>query len=177
MLRRVFSFIFALLICFSMSGFWVEAATVTSVYDRPSSLKTSTGSNHLVVFTTPGGVAEGETLTLTFPSGFTTSSVVEDDVDVADDGVDLSTAADCSGSEAVSVVMASSVLTLTWCSGDGGAVAAASEVTIEVGANATASGSGSNQVTNPSSIGTYYLALAGTFGDSGTVPVPVVSET
>ena len=155
-------------------GAWnVSAATVTSANDFPSTLQTSQASNHRVLFTTPTGVPTGSTLTLTFASSFDTSSITEDDVDIADDGTDLTTAATCAGSEQASVAMASDVLTITICAGDGGTIAATSAVAIEIGANATSSGTGANQITNPTSTGNYYVAVAGTFGDSGSIILPI----
>lgn len=150
------------------------AATVSSANDYPTSLQTSADANHLLVFTTPSGVSEGETVVIGFSSAFDTSAIVEDDVDVQDDGADLTTAANCGGAEQVSVAMASDALTITICPGDGGAIAAASEITVKIGTNATASGIGANQVANPATAGTYYLSIAGTFGDSGSIALPML---
>ena len=48
--------------------------------------------NHTITFETPTGVADdGSTIEVIFPTGFTMGSVGEDDVDIADDGVDLTT--------------------------------------------------------------------------------------
>ena len=164
----------AVLATAAVVGAWnVSAATVTSANDYPSTLQTSQASNHRVLFTTPTGVSLGSTITLTFASSFDTSSITEDDVDIADDGTDLTTAADCTGSEQASVVIVSDIVTITICAGDGGAIAATSAVTIEIGTNATSSGTGANQITNPSSTGNYYVALGGTFGDSGSIILPI----
>ncbi|MEI6511463.1 MAG: fibronectin type III domain-containing protein [Candidatus Uhrbacteria bacterium] len=119
-------------------------------------------------------MSEGETVVIGFSSAFDTSAVVEDDVDVQDDGADLTTAANCGGAEQASVAMASDALTITICPGDGGAIAAASEITVKIGTNATASGIGANQVANPATAGTYYLSIAGTFGDSGSIALPML---
>ena len=151
----------------------VNAATVTSTNDYPSTLQSGQSANHQVVFTTPTGAAEGSTILLTFASDFNTSSILEDDIDIADDGTDLTTAADCSGSEEASISIASDIVTITICSGDGGAIAATSVVTIEVGTNATSSGTGANQVVNPSSTATYYVSISGTFGDAGSIALPI----
>lgn len=154
-------------------GAWsVSAATVTSANDFPSTLQTSQAANHRVLFTTPTGVSEGSTFTLTFASSFDTSMIIEDDVDVADDGVDLTTASSC-GSAQASVAIASDIVTITICVGGGGAIAANSAVAIEIGTNATSSGTGANQMTNPSSTGNYYVSIAGTFGDSGSIILPI----
>ena len=153
----------------------VRAATVTSANDFPSTLQNATASNHTLSFTTPTGISAGSTVTITFASVFDTSSITEDDVDVADDEVDLTTAASCAGTEQASVSVSSDIVTITICVGDGGAIAALSAVTIEIGTNATASGTGANQITNPTSVGTYFVSLAGTFGDSGSIIIPIIS--
>ncbi|NQV90426.1 fibronectin type III domain-containing protein [Candidatus Uhrbacteria bacterium] len=149
------------------------AATVSSANDYPSTLQTSQASNHKVLFTTPTGVLEGETITVQFASAFDTSSLTEDDIDVADDGVDLTTAGTCAGSEQASVSIASDIVTITICAGDGGAMAATSVVTVEIGTNATSSGTGANQVTNPPNAGAYFISIGGTFADSGSIVLPI----
>ena len=151
----------------------VSAATVTSANDYPSTLQTSQAANHRVLFTTPTGISLGSTITLTFASSFDTSTITEDDVDIADDGVDLTTASTCAGSEQASVAITSDVVTITVCAGDGGAIAATSSVAVEIGTNATSSGTGANQITNPSSTGNYYVSIAGSFGDSGSIILPI----
>lgn len=150
-----------------------SAATLTGVNDYPGTLQVSQAANHTLVFTTPTGVSEGSTITISFSSSFDTSSVTEDDVDVADDGTDLTTASSCTGTDQASVSVASDVVTITICAGDGGAIAAASQVTVEIGAHATASGTGANHITNPSSTGTYFVTVAGSFGDDGSIALPV----
>ncbi len=153
-----------------------NAATITGVNDYPTTLQSSQAANHTVLFTTPTGAALGSTITLSFSTPFDTSTITEDDVDVADDGVDLTTAATCAGTEQASVSIASDVVTITICAGDGGAIAAASQITIEIGTNATSSGTGSNRITNPTSTGTYFLSVAGTFGDAGSIALPIAGD-
>jgi len=148
-------------------------ATVTSANDYPSTLETSQASNHNVLFTTPTGVSEGSTITITFASSFDTSSMTEDDIDITDDGVDLTTASDCLGSEQASVSIASDTVTIAICAGDGGAITATSVIGVEIGTNATSSGTGVNQVTNPASAGAYFVSIRGTFGDSGSIILPI----
>ena len=156
-----------------MGASGVSAATLTAGNDYPSTLQISQQANHSVIFTTPTGIAEGETLTITFATAFNTSSITEDDVDIADDGVDLTTGSTCASTEQASVSIASDVVTITICAGDGGAIAATSQVTVEIGTNATSSGTGVNNATNPSSAGTYFVSIAGTFSDSGSIALPI----
>lgn len=155
----------------------VDAATVTSANDYVSTLAASGLANHEVLFTTPSGISEGQTVTLTFGSGFTTTSITEDDVDVADDSVELTTAASCAGSEQASVAVSSNIVTITVCAGDGGAIAATSVVRVRIGTNATSSGTGANRITNPSSVANHFVTIGGTFGDAGAIVLPIQSSS
>ncbi len=149
----------------------VRAATVTSANDRPTTLQAGQAANHTVTFTTPTGATAGLTMTVGFETAFDTSSLTEDDVDIADDGVDLTTSSAACPAAQVSVGIASDTITFTLCAGT--TIAATSVVTVEIGTNATASGTGANRATNPSGVGTYYVSVAGTFGDSGSIALPI----
>ncbi len=153
-----------------------EAAALTGVTDTMSNQTQGQASNHDFAFTTPSGANEGETITITFPTDFDSSTIVEDDVDILDDAVQLTTAADCSGAEQASVVVAGDVVTITLCAGDGGAIAPASAVEVRLGTNATSSGTGSHQIVNPSSVSAYSLSIGGTFGDTSTVTFTTMTD-
>ncbi len=159
----------------------VQAVTdvVTNLSDQPSTIVISQPSNHSFLFTlaSPDAWDEGETVILTFPSGFTASSIIEDDVDVTDNGVDRTTAADCTGVEQMSVDRVVNVFTITVCAGDGGSIIAGHVVGIEIGTNASSSGTGANKITNPSTAGTYYIDLAGTSLNRGSIPLPIISAS
>lgn len=154
----------------------VNAATVTSANDYVTSLKTSLTANHEVLFTTSSGVLEGQTVTLSFDSTFDLTSLVENDVDIADDGTELTTATTCGGLEKASVSIISQVVTITICTGDGGAIVSGSIVRIRVGTNATNSGIGVNQIVNPSTSANHFVTIGGTFGDSGSIILPIKSS-
>ncbi|MEK9155670.1 MAG: hypothetical protein AAB839_03410, partial [Patescibacteria group bacterium] len=149
--------------------FVVSATTVTDIYDQPSTAQISVASNHKFTMTIPEAFSDGETVQIVFPAGYVLTSVIEDDVDIADDGVDLTTAADCSGSEHASVGVSGQTITITVCIGDGGTIGVGSVVTIEIGTNASASGTGLNRITNPTAVASYFINLTGTSGNSGSV--------
>lgn len=183
MLRMVGTGSLVVTVAVAMSGLLVvreaSAAALTDKLDTMTRLEDSVDSNHTISFdmsATGGGVAEGETIIVTFPAGFDTSSITEDDVDITEDSVDLTTAVDCTGSEEASVDMTNDVLTITICSGDGGAIDASDTVEIEIGTNATASGTGSNQITNDTSAGTENIAITGSNGDTGNIQVPIIDD-
>lgn len=174
-LRRLSAAVLSALILFTpLQAF--ALTTVSNAYDQPTSLVISERSNHHLSLTLNGAWSEGETLALTFDTGFNLTGVTEDDVDLADDSVDHTTAADCSGTEKASVSVASQTVTFTLCSGDGGAMASGSVVDIEIGTNAASSGTGTSRILNPSTIGTYYINVSGTLNQTGSIPVPIVSR-
>jgi len=149
--------------------FLVSALTVTDISDQISSSQISIGSNHTFTMTVPDDVAEGETVQITFPTGFSLTLITEDDVDITDDGVDLSTAVNCASNEAASVSIAGQAVTITPCVGDGGAIALGSIVTIEIGTNASFSGLGTQRITNPTVVSSWFVNLSGTSGNSGSI--------
>jgi hypothetical protein len=142
--------------------------------DTLSTSAPNTNANHTISFATPTGVpADGSTIELSIPAGFDMSTLEEDDIDIADDGIDLSTGDTC-GAVAAAVSTSSQTITIEICSGGGGAIAAASTVTIEIGTNATSSGTGAGQITNHATPGDYALTLGGTMADEGVTRIVVV---
>lgn len=150
-----------------------KAAWLTSLSDTMSSHVASALSNHSFSFVTRAGAAEGSTLVWTFASAFDTSSIDFTDIDLAVGGTDRSLAADCSGTEEISAAVASDILTLTVCAGDGGAIAADGTVTLEIGTNATSGATGDQQIRNPGTAGSYDITIHGSFGDRGNMAVAI----
>ncbi len=170
--------LFALLVVFALSvpAMPAQAAALTSLSDTLTSIQKTTAANHAILFTSPNGVAEGETITLTFDADFNMGSVAEDDVDVEDDAVDLTTGPDCTLTEQASVVVVGQVMTITICAGDGGAIAGTSVIGVKIGTNATGSGTGVNQITNPGTAQTAQIDIAGTQTDSGSLAVVIIDD-
>ncbi len=178
MSKKFIAFVCMITLVFSYSVITTEtdAAAVTSSKDTLSDSRPSTVSNHTITFTTPSGATAGDTITVTFDTAFDTSSIVFGDIDLTDDGGDLTLAGDCSTATDISAVMASDVLTFTLC-GSAAAIDAGSILEIEIGTNAT---SGTNQIANPALLGcsggssVCDVSVAGTFGDTGTVQVVLI---
>ncbi len=145
------------------------AAAITSANDVLSTNKIGVVANHTITFTTPTGVAAGETITVTFPAGWTMGSVDYADMDVSDDGSDLTLAATASGSTWGAAV---SGQVITFTSGTG-TIGASSVIEIQIGTNAA---SGVNQITNSSSTGSHTIAIGGTQADSGSLAVALVTD-
>jgi len=146
------------------------AASVTAFKDTLTREKASTLSNHTITFTTPTGIAASATLILTFNNSTSIAAALDfTDIDLADDGVDVTLAAAPSGTTWGVVRTSATVITFT---NGSAAVAAASVVTIEIGTNATNQSTGVRQITNGPA-GTTTLVLSGTFGDSGTAAMSI----
>ncbi len=171
--RFVRAFFAFLITAFALGGGAVSAfaATVTSANIFLSTQQAGQAANYTFVFTTPSGADEGDTIQLIFNDSFGSAPgpITGDDVDVSVGGSPLITATStCGGLEQVGIFITPNVLTVEICVGNGGAIAPGSEVAIRIGTHAVDFGTGLNQLINPSTPGNYYVALDGTFGDSGT---------
>ena len=155
---------------------FAEAANVTTYSDTLSDSAPSVVSNHTIVFTTPTGVANTETITLDFSDGpFVVGSVDYTDIDVATTSGEFSLAADCTGSEMASAAFSGTTLTITMCSGDGSSIAANCTTTIEIGTNATNQTTGDQQLTNPAA-GSRQIPLTAGSADTGETRVAILDN-
>lgn len=153
---------------------FAEAANVTSFSDTLSDSAPGVVANHTIEFTTPTGVANGETVTVDFSDGpFVIGSVDFTDIDVETTS-DFTLAADCTGSDDVGASFSGEVLTLEFCPGDGGLIAPNGTTTIEIGTNATFGGAGDAQLENPTA-GSYEIALTAGPTDSGSTLVAIIN--
>lgn len=154
---------------------YARADAITNLSDTISTSRPGLDANHTIEFTAPTDISDnGETLTITFPGGFDLTDVDEDDIDIADDGTDLETAADCNAADEVGVSVLGQAITFEFCNGDGVAVATSSVVTIEIGDNATHDGSGADQINNQSTPDSYEVVLGGTWGNQGTTQIAII---
>jgi hypothetical protein len=175
-LIKVFLAIFVASLFFPLFSSRTESANLTTLSDTMSRLKLSASSNHTIVFTTPTGVAAGQKIKVTFPSGFASglNSVAFGDMDLLDDGADLTLAGTCA-TTTWGVAVATRTITFTSCTGT---IAASSVITIKIGTNATG---GSNQIANPGSSGSNVINLEVTTSgdvdvDTGSLAVAIMTE-
>jgi hypothetical protein len=168
----------------------LKAATITDAADVMSRLAINQLSDHEIEFTTPTGVASGETITLTFPSDFDGSNDPQGALDFGDVDLFIDTVPDgvCDGTAQTLVASGATssqwnaafsgtenrVLTLT-SGGASATAAAASEICIEIGENATG-GSGNSQYINPSSATTYAIAVTSGSADSGNISINILND-
>ena len=146
-----------------------HAASLTTVKDTITDSRPSVVANHTIDFTTPTGITSGQTITITFPAGFTMSSIAFGDVDLKDDGTDLAFAATASGATWGAAV-SGQVLTLT---NGTTAVAAGSVMELQIGTNATFGTAGTNQITNTTA-GSYVISLGGTSADAADLRIAII---
>jgi hypothetical protein len=154
-------------------SFRVMAASLTALSDTQSTIKAATASNHDITFTTPTGVASGQTIILTWDNSTSVNASLDfNDIDVLDDGVNVTLAGSPSGATWGAVRTSATVITLT---NGNVAVAGGSVVRIKIGTNASSGATGTHQITNGSA-GTTSLAITGTFTDTGTISTPIISD-
>ncbi|MDD5693320.1 MAG: hypothetical protein PHU86_02530 [Patescibacteria group bacterium] len=157
-----------------------QAASLSTLSDTMTRIKVSTLSNHTLVFTTPTGIAGAATLVVTFPDGTANGFVGQSgidytDVDLQDDGSDVTLAASPTGTTWGAAFSGTNLNVLTFTNGSA-AVAASSIITIKIGTNATSGTTGDKQITNPNTSGSKTITINGTFGDTGSIAVPIATD-
>ncbi|KKQ19344.1 MAG: hypothetical protein US33_C0031G0001, partial [Parcubacteria group bacterium GW2011_GWC1_36_9] len=152
------------------------AAQVTSFSVLLTREKASTLSNQTITFTIPTAINASETMILTYDNSTSIAAALDfEDIDLADDGVDLVLAAAPSGTTWGVVRTSATVITFT---NGSAAVASGSIVTIEIGTNATSVAAGVEQITNGTA-GSSTLALSGTMGTvdiTGTAAMSIIAD-
>ena len=155
------------------------AGPLTSLSDTMTRLKDSEVSNHTIQFTTPTGVGSGQTIILTFPTGFDVNAgdnlLDYTDLDVTDDTVDVALAGSPSGAT-WGVGVTASAITLT---NGTTVVAGGSVIAIEIGTNATSEVAGDKQIINQTVAQNNTdpkIVITGSFTDTGTIAVEIVTN-
>jgi len=154
---------------------FAEAAAITTYSDTLSTSEPSVASNHTITFTTPTGVPNAGTVTIDLSAFTGTSSITFNDIDVSVQGTgDLTVEASCTTQETSAAFGTNdSILTITFCSGNGASIGANGTTTIEIGTNATSEVTGDDQIVNPGT-GNYEIPLSTSSGDSGETRVAIV---
>ncbi len=151
-----------------------QAANLTNFQDLLETSATSTASNHTIQFVTPTGMVAGGTATVTFQVGFDLSSVTEDDIDFAVNGVDEDTAAAAAAAVWGVTIVGQDIIIESGTD----TIAPNATVTIEIGSNATAFGTGDdlNRIVNPGTQGSYEIDIDFNGVDGGTTEVAIVDS-
>lgn len=149
----------------------VGAANITTVSDTLSDSAPSASSTHTIVFTTPSGVAAGETVVIDFNGNFNPSSLDFNDVDLATT-TDAVLGGSASGGQ---WGVATDATSITFTSGTG-VIAPNATVTIEIGTNATFGSTGNTNIVNPGSEGSYEIDLTVGTQDTGSTRVVIIDS-
>jgi len=171
----IYLIIFSVFTFFSGFQTAIAAGPLTALSDTMSRLQKSTvKSDHTIKFTTPTGVAAGQNIQITMPTGFTIGTVDYTDIDVSwgpSSGAEneLTLAGTASGAT-WGAAFAGQVLSIT--SGSG-VITAASKIIVEIGLNATG---GDQQITNHATAGTYTISIAGSFTDTGKIAIVILDN-
>ncbi len=169
-LKSSISGVLALSLFFMAFALYVQpanAASLTALSDTLSSATKNVVSNHDITFTTPTGIASGQTVIITFPADFSiNASLTYTDIDVL--------AASPTGGTWGAVRTSGTVITLT---NGTTAVSAGSVMRIKIGTNASNQSTGVYQITNTTTSGTKAIAITGTFTDTGTISVQIVDDS
>lgn len=169
----------ALLVAAGLPLASVHALTATPASYSVSRHAVSAAANHEFRFETPTGVdAASDTIVLNYQSAFGLGAVTVGDIDLLHGpvtGLEVNEAlAGAPGVGTWGVSVGASSITLTAPTNAAvGEIAVNDIVTIRIGTNAAG---GVNQITNPSIAQAAQIILGGTFGDSNTVSVPIVSN-
>ncbi|MBI3888450.1 hypothetical protein HY311_01510 [Candidatus Nomurabacteria bacterium] len=171
--KRIASLVLMIaLVVVSFSGARVaNAASLTSKSDTMSSLKISTAASHIIKFTTPTGTAFGNTITVTFPAGFNltgkTFSTIFMTFGATLGTESTATIAATNAANTWGAAVAAQVLTLTAPSSGTGLIVAGNKVILTL--------TSANMI-NPASPALYAINIAGTFGDTGSTSVTILSN-
>lgn len=169
----VLMFMLVLVSSYSSVSSYAYAASLTAMSATLSTEKASTASNYTIQFTTPTGVASGQTIILTFDNSTSVHASLDfTDIDLKDDGVDVTLAA--APAAATWGVVRTSGTVITFTNGTT-AVGAGSVINIEIGTHATTGATGDQQITNGSA-GTTLLTMSGTFTDTGVIGIPIIAD-
>jgi len=157
------------------------AAALSSLSDTQSSIKVNTLSDHTIQFVSPSGVAAGQGISITFPSGFATGTFA-----IANFDFGTSTSAACT-SFGNGLLQAGAASGITWGVSQatstiyivsGTAVVPANRcIQIKIGSNAIFQASGTAQIINPAvATSTAAITIAGSFGDNGSITTNIIND-
>jgi len=165
-----------------------EASTLFNLSNTMSALRVNTLSSHEIVFRTPAGIdAPADTITVTLPAGFSmgTFALLNFDLAASTGGqancvapiYTERTLAAAPGTGAWGVAQLGQVITFTApTDATLGNVPTNACVRIRIGANATNAGAGINQITNHATPGSYSIGIAGTFGNTGSIVITIMTD-
>lgn len=180
--QKTVSFIIvAVLLAVFSSSSRVSAAAINTASDTLSTIQESVGANHTLQLTLNASdtFSSGETITVTFPSGFDLTSLSSpNDFDFRNAASDETIqSAACGSTDTVRAEIASQTLTFTACNSYT-AESAGSTIIIKVGTNTSVGATGTNQIINQTASennSDAKISIGGTDA-AGTIAVEIVSN-
>lgn len=149
---------------------FADAANLTTVSDTVSDSAPSASSTHTFEFTSPTGLVNGQTATITMPVGFSgIASLTASDVTLATSSA-ATVAANCGATDNIGFSTSGQNLVFEFCAGDGAYIAAGGTTTITVGIGAA------NDITNPGSEGSYEVNFTVGASDTGATRVAIINS-
>lgn len=153
----------------------VHAAALTDVRDVISDSDLSADATHSIFFTLATDLSTGETITFEFdPVGqsFNLDNLTTADLAGSSTGFTVVDNGGCDAAtdelEVTAIDAVNDLITFTVCAGD--SVASSTLVGFEIGSST------GNLVGNPGSAGSYEIAIAGSFGDTGSAQVAIIDD-
>jgi hypothetical protein len=152
---------------------FAEAANVISFSDTLSDSAPGVVADHTITFTTPTGLAAGDSITLNFGTSIFTGidGLDAQDLDLNVNGVEQSLIDGAASGPDWQVLPAGDVIDII--SGTS-TIGANATVTIRIGENAFSGGAGANQISNPA-VGSYEITVALENSDTGATRVAIVN--
>jgi len=153
-----------------------QAASLTALSDTMSILQISTSSSHVIKFTTPSGASStNATIVVTFPSDFNFTSKATGTISMtygASTGLENSATFSASpGTNIFGIALSGTqqrILTITTPNNGGGSSPITPGNKVIINYDST------NSV-NPTSSSNYAISINGSFGDTGTITVPILT--
>jgi len=143
-----------------------KAADMSYIKDTISDSDPSASANHTIEFVSAEGIEAGETIVITFPSGFDLSTIGEEDIDLLEDGVN-------EAATGWSVGTTSTAITLTMGTAS---IATSATTSILIGTHATNEGSPDSQIGNHASEGAYTVSITAGAAATGETVIVIMSN-
>lgn len=172
-INKIISFIAIVIVFFATSGYqFAYAAALTALSDTMSSNKINTASSHVIKFTTPSGAGHGDTIIITFPSDFDFTSKTVSSLTMSHGPT--------TGLETSDTIVGFAPNPGEWYGAFSGTenrilTLTSENVDIDPGDKVIITYDNTNAL-NPSSATSYVVSIAGTFGDTGSITVPILTD-
>lgn len=170
-LKKISAILLAALVLFSIQYKVSNAAAPDDLKDVLTDSRKSTTAKHTITLDLAASTqfAAGETITVTFPAGFTVPSFVAADASFTDNG-NSETLQDgaCGSTDTIRITVSGQVVTFTACNSYTPGTAG-SDLVMTLG-------TGSTKATNHGTAATYQMTVAGTYGDDSKDTAIVITD-